>query len=306
MRILITGTGGLLGLSLALELSGQHEVIGADRKGLLGQQVFEARQADLLDPGSVRLLIDDVQPGAIIHCAAMANVDTCESDPQLAARMNADLPGWIAAEADRISAQLVHISTDAVFDGQQGGYTEESPTHPLSVYAQTKLDGEQQVFAAKPDAVVTRVNLFGWSASGRRSLAEFFYHNLAAGNPVKGFTDVYFCPILVNDLAGVFAEIFQRQLSGLYHLVSPECMTKYDFGLAIAEKFSFDSAQIEPVSVSDFGLKAARSPLLTLDNTKLSTALGHPLPDVRAGLERFYQLQQQGYPEQLKQMVVHD
>lgn len=303
MRILITGTGGLLGLNLALELSGQHTVIGADRKALVGQDVFEARQVDLLTPAAVAHLVETAQPDAIIHCAAMAIVDACESDPQLAARMNAELPGWMAAEASRCGAQLVHISTDAVFDGQEGSYTEKSPTNPLSVYAQTKLDGERAVLEVMPQAVVTRVNLFGWSASGDRSLAEFFYHNLAAGKPLKGFTDVHFCPILVNDLADVFAEIFQRQLNGLFHLVSPECMTKYAFGLAIAEKFGFDAELIEPVSVNDFGLKAARSPRLTLDNSKLSQALGHPLPDTRAGLERFYQLQQHGYPDRLKRLV---
>lgn len=306
MRILITGTGGLLGLNLALELSKQHTVIGADRKALPGQNVFQSHQVDLLVPGAVSELIDTAEPDAIIHCAALANVDACESEPELASRMNAELPGLFAAHAARNGVQLVHISTDAVFDGEKGNYTEDDPTNPLSIYATTKLDGEHSVFEAMPDAVVTRVNLFGWSASGTRSLAEFFYHHLAAGKPLKGFTDVHFCPILVNDLADIFAEIFQKQLSGLYHLVSPECMTKYDFGVLIAQKFGFDPGQIEPVTVEAFGLKAARSPRLTLNTTKLSAALGHALPDVRAGLERFYQLGQSGYPARLKQIVEFD
>lgn len=306
MRILITGTGGLLGLNLALELSKRQTVIGADRKALVVQQAFETRQVDLLAPGAVESLVETSQPDAIIHCAAMAVVDACEADPEMAARMNAELPGRMAAEALRCGSQLVYISTDAVFDGLAGGYNEESPTNPLSVYAQTKLDGEQAVIEAMPSAVVTRVNLFGWSASGNRSLAEFFYHNLAAGRAVKGFTDVSFCPILVNDLADVFLEIFQRRLSGLYHLVSPACLTKYAFGVAIAEKFGFDPDNIEPVSVNDFGLMAARSPRLTLDNSKLSTALGHALPDVHTGLERFYQLHLHGHPDRLKQMVLAD
>ncbi len=306
MRILITGTGGLLGLNLALELSRQHTVIGTDRKALMRQDVFESHQADLLSPDAVSQLMDAAEPDAVIHCAAMADVDACESDPERAARMNAELPGIFARHAARHGAQLVHISTDAVFDGQEGNYIEDDPTNPLSVYARTKLAGEYAVLDAMPGAVVTRVNLFGWSASGSRSLAEFFYHNLVAGNPLKGFTDVYFCPILVNDLASVFVEIFERRLSGLYHLVSPECMNKYQFGVMIAEKFGFDPNQIEPVSVDDFGLKAARSPRLTLNTGKLTAALGHPPPDVYSGLERFVALQQQGYPEKLKQMVVFD
>ena len=200
-------------------------------------------------------------------------------------------------------ARLVHISTDAVFDGETGGYTEEDATNPLSVYAQTKLYGEEAVLSAMPEAVVTRNNIFGWSATANRSLAEFFYYSLASGMPLKGFTDVKFCPILVNDLASVFVKIFEKKLSGLYHLVSPLGLSKYQFGVRIAEMFGFDPAAIEPVKVADFGLKAARSPLLTLDTSKLSQALGQPLPDVFDGLERFYQLHQQGHPEKLKAML---
>jgi dTDP-4-dehydrorhamnose reductase len=304
MRILVTGAGGLLGLSLAVELSKTHTVIAADRKAIASSAGFETVQMDLLSPDAPARLLDETRPDAVIHCAALANVDACETDPDLAQQLNADLPGAMATAANRVGAHLVHISTDAVFDGASGGYTEEDATHPLSVYAETKLDGERQVFAAMPSAVVTRVNLFGWSASGSRSLAEFFYFSLRDGKPPKGFIDVQFCPILVNDLAEVFVAIFERKLSGLYHLVSPVSMTKYAFGVAIAERFGFDPAAIEPVSVADFGLKAARSPLLTLDTTKLSAALGRPLPDVRGGLERFYQLREQGYPEMLAGLVL--
>jgi len=303
MKILITGSSGLLGLNLALELSKAHAVTGADRNPLSGRDAFEAVPVDLLEPGAVPALLDQVEPDAVIHCAAMANVDACESDPQMAARLNAELPGEIAAQAAKRGVRLVHISTDAVFDGQTGGYTEDDPTNPLGVYAQTKLDGERRVLEAMPEAVVTRINIFGWSALGTRSLAEFFYYRLAEGKPLKGFTDVYFCPILVNHIASVFAEILEQRLSGLYHLVSPKCLTKYGFGVEIAARFDFDPDAIEPVRVADFGLKAARSPRLTLDTARLSAALGRPLPDVFAGLDRFYQLHQQGYPERLRQML---
>ncbi len=303
MKILITGSSGLLGLNLALELSADHQVVGADRNLLASKPYFESVGVDLLAPDAVVRLMDDIRPDAVIHCAALANIDACESDPEVAQRLNAWLPGEIAARCAEHGAQLVHISTDAVFDGKVGGYTEEDTPNPLSVYAQTKLDGEESVFSAMPEAAVTRINIFGWSATANRSLAEFFYYGLAAGKPLKGFTDVCFCPLLVDDLAGVFARIFEKQLSGLYHLVSPVGLSKHEFGVRIAEMFGFDPAVIEPVRVADFGLKAARSPLLTLDTSKLSQALGQPLPDVFDGLERFYQLHQQGHPEKLKAML---
>lgn len=306
MKILVTGAGGLLGLNLALELSKTHQVIATDRKALSLPGGIQAVQADLLAENSLPVLFDGTKPAAVIHCAALANVDACESDPAFSHKINAELPGRIAAECAHRGVKLIQISTDAVFDGQRGGYTEDDQTNPLSVYAQSKLDGERLVFEAHPGAVVTRVNLFGWSASGNRSLAEFFYYGLEAGKPLKGFTDVTFCPILVNDLADVFADIFAKNLSGLYHLVSPVGMTKHAFGAAIAEKFGYDPARIEPVSVADFGLKAARSPNLMLDVSKLTAALGHELPDVHGGLDRFYQLYQSGHPQRLSTMVAEE
>lgn len=306
MKILVTGAGGLLGLNLSLELSKTHQVIGTDRKLLHLPGNGTSLQADMLVDNALPALLDQTEPDAVIHCAALANVDACESDPAFSHQINAELPGNLATECARRGVKLIHISTDAVFDGESGGYSEDDPTNPLSVYARDKLDGERLVFEAYPGAVVTRVNLFGWSASGDRSLAEFFYYNLAAGNPLKGFTDVTFCPILVNDLAGVFADIFAKDLSGLYHLVSPVGMTKHAFGAAIAEKFGYDPARIEPVRVADFGLKAARSPNLTLDVSKLTNALGRTLPDTPSGLERFYQLYQAGHPQKLRALVVDE
>ena len=189
-----------------------------------------------------------------------------------------------------------------MFDGQRGGYTEEDAPNPLSVYARTKLDGERAVLQANPQAIIARVNLFGWSLTGRRSLGEFFFYNLQAGKRVKGFTDVYFCPLLANELAQVLLKMLAAGLSGLYHVVSRECLSKYDFGVRLARRFGLDETLITAASVAQGGLKAARSPNLTLRNDKLAQALGEPLPSVSTGLEGLYTLYQQGYPQWLKRL----
>lgn len=194
---------------------------------------------------------------------------------------------------------MVHVSTDAVFDGLKGTYREEDTPNPLSVYARSKLAGELTVLDANPQALIARLNLFGWSVTGKRSLAEFFYFNLKAGRRINGFTDVFFCPLLVNDLASLFIEMLEREMTGLYHVFSPECTSKYEFGVAVARRFGLDETLINPVSVSDAGLVAARSPNLTMCTEKLSTALGHPLPTWQKGLERLADLQKQGYQQRL-------
>ena len=120
---------------------------------------------------------------------------------------------------------------------------------------------------------------------------------------MKGFTDSLFCSMLVNDLAGILLEILEKELSGVYHAVSPEVMSKYDFGVWIAERFGFDAGLIAPISVGEAGLAAARSPNLTLRTDKLREALGHELPNISDGLEQFYALYQAGYRDKLKKLV---
>jgi len=303
MQVLITGASGLLGLNLALEAAKQHTVYGVVNHHPLHTDAFGVIQADLLAPGGLQRLLDEIQPDWVIHCAALANLDDCEADPHLAQRLNAALPAELAKLVAKGGARLLTISTDAVFDGLKGDYAEEDTPNPLSVYARTKLDGERAVMAANPHALVARVNLFGWSASGKRSLAEFFFNNLSAGKRVMGFTDVFFCPLLVNDLAHLLLTMLEKSLHGLYHVVSREATSKYDFGLAVARRFGLDESLIAPTPLAQASLRAARSANLTLRTDKLAAALGQPLPSWREGLERFYQLYREGYPSYLKQLI---
>ncbi len=302
MRILVTGASGLLGLNLALETAKEHAVFGTVNQHAVNTRAFTVIQSDLLAPGAVERLLEQTQPDWVIHCAALADLDACEANPALARQLNTELPEKLATYVDRGGARLLHVSTDAVFDGRQGSYREEDEPNPLSVYARTKLEGERAVAEANPAAVIARVNLFGWSMYGKRSLGEFFFYNLKAGKEVMGFTDVYFCPLLVNHLAGIMVKIMEAGLRGLYHVVCSECLSKYDFAVALARTFELDENLIRPTLVDQGGLKAARSSNLNLKADKLTQALGEPLPDLPTGLQHFYTLYQQGYPQRIRQM----
>jgi dTDP-4-dehydrorhamnose reductase len=297
--MLVTGASGLLGLNLCLMSAGQHELTGLVNRRNLQDAPFTTLQGDLLADGAAAKLLDQVEPEVLIHCAAMADVDSCERDPLTAQAINAQVPAHLAELCARRNIRMVHISTDAVFDGQRGSYTEEDQPNPLSVYGRTKLEGEQGVLAANPRALVLRVNFYGYSLSGRRSLAEFFLNNLIAGQPLKGFTDVHFCPLYVADLVDVIFASLASGLEGLYHAVSPECLSKYDFGRRIADKFGLDGNLIQPVSVNDGNLLAKRSPNLTLRVGKLQQA-GVDLPGQAEGLEHFHRHFRHGFPELVK------
>lgn len=299
-RVLVTGASGLLGLNFCLQMYPMLSVVGVRHTHELKKAPFLTLSSDLAEDGALEKLLDNVQPDILIHCAALANLDSCEADPDLARRVNAFLPGKLAVLSARHHFKLVHISTDAVFDGTRPGYTEEDEPHPLGVYAATKLEGERLVLEADNRAIVARVNFYGWSLNGRRSLAEWFISNLSVGTPVKGFTDVHFCPLMVNDLVDILWQMTEQDLSGLYHVLSPEGLSKFEFGQRLAEKFDLKADLISPSSWKEASLKAARANDLRLSTTKLAAVLKKPLPDINSGIQRFHDLYSLGWEQWIK------
>lgn len=318
MRILITGASGLLGLNLALETAQggpagnvpsdaahsdeRHTVFGVVNQHVLHTDLFKVIKADLLVPGELERLLDQTQPDWVINCAALAILDACETNPELARQLNTEMPRKLAAIVARSGARLLHVSTDSVFDGERGDYSEEDTPEPVNTYARTKLAGEQAVTQTNPDAVIARVVMYGWSMSGKRSLAEWFLNNLRSGNSMLGFTDVFFCPLWVNDLAKLFLMMLSNGLKGLYHVVSPKSTSKYHFGVAISRQFELDESLITRASMAEAGLRTVRAPNLTLRSDKLAHDLGINLPTWEDGLPYFYDQYRQGYAQLLQKM----
>jgi len=299
-RLLVTGASGLLGISLALEAMREYEVIGADR-GKLKSAPFQILRADLMDKNAIDSILDSAQPDWLVNCAALANLDECEEHPDRARILNTEFPGALADACTKKRIRFMHISTDAVFDGKKTDlYTEEDQPNPLGVYSRTKLDGERAVQEVNAEAIVARVNFFGWSLSGKHSLGEFFVANLSADKSVSGFTDVVFCPIFVNHTARFLLGMLEKGLCGLYHVVGAQPMSKYQFGVEIARKFGLRESLISPRSVEGSGLAARRSHNLWLSTHKVSTDLGREIPQFSTGLDEFYTQYQQGYPQKIR------
>ncbi len=299
-RILVTGISGLLGLNFAQEMMDKHEIIGVDR-GKLVHAPFKVLKQDLLDGDAVESILDLVQPEWLVNCAALADLEACEDNPEIAKRTNTDLPRHLARACKARNIPFAHISTDAVFDGEKDGfYKEEDHPNPQGVYAKTKFEGEWAVLTESPTAIVARVNFFGWSLGGKRSLAEFFFNNLTNNKSMSGFTDIIFCPLLVNDTARILVKMLQRGLSGLYHLVGPQAMSKYQFGVEIARKFSLPENEISPKSIMSSSLTARRSHNLWLSTHKLSTDLREDIPEFSTGLAEFYTQYKQDYPQKIR------
>src|SRR6266498_3383476 len=299
-RILITGASGLLGINLAMEAKREHEVVGVDR-GKLKSAPFQVLKADILKTDEIDSILEATNPDWLINCAALANLEMCEADPVQARNLNTDLPGEVATACAKRNIRFIHISTDSVFDGtKEGIYSEEDQPSPPGVYSQTKLDGERAVEQVDPRAIIARVNFYGWSLGAKRSLGEFFVNNLSEGKNVNGFTDVVFCPMWVNHLSCTLVEMLEKNLSGLYHVVGAQAMSKYQFEVEIARRFGLRESLISEQSVERSSLTAPRSHYLWLSVHKLSTDLGHEIPSFSTGLDGFYTQFQQGYPQKIR------
>jgi dTDP-4-dehydrorhamnose reductase len=302
-RLLVTGASGLLGANLLLAARASHQLIAASRRQRIVLAGAECVQVDLAQPGAAHDLLRDTHPDAVIHCAAFTDVDACEGHPELAERLNAEVPGWLAEACAREGTRLIHISTDAVFDGERGGYTEDDQPLPINVYGATKLRGEQAVLTAFPSATVIRTNIFGWNAQPKLGLAEWFVERLRLGERCTGFTDVTFSPLAVDDLAAGLLNLLSRSSPGVLHIAGTETVSKYDFGRRVAAAFGLPAERIVPGSVDASPLRARRPHKMTLDVRRAEAALDAPMPRLEPGLRRWREQEVDGTLDRLRALI---
>ena len=299
--MIVTGASGLLGANLCLVAADR----GLDVTAVSSRTPFRAdgvvtAQLDLRDAAAVREVVERARPRVVVHCAAMTDVDACESEPERAFAVNAQATATLAEAAAGVGARLVAVSTDAVFDGQTGGYTEIDPVSPVNVYAQSKLAGERAALEASPTHLVVRTTLFGWNAQPKRSLAEWALARLDAGDRVPGFTDAVFAPLEASTLGEVLLDLVETGASGVVHVGSRDAVSKFDFARAVAETFGHDPDRVDPTLMTDVPFRAPRPPRTALDASRAAGLLGRPLPTVQDGLARMRDLRADGWRERLR------
>ena len=215
-------------------------------------------------------------------------------------RINAQVPGELAAGARSVGARFVYISTDAVFDGVSGGYQESDPVAPSNWYARGKAAGEAAVLREMPEALVLRVNIYGWNLQPKSSLAEWVLARLQSAETVPGFVDTTFAPVLANDLADWILRLVALGCSGIYHVASSDWCSKYQFARSIAQVFQLDPSLVLESRLDASSLSAPRPRNTWLRADKLADALGHGMPTVCEGLRRFRALRDNGFFGRLK------
>jgi dTDP-4-dehydrorhamnose reductase len=267
MRWTILGAGGQLGRSLAHALAGaeRHQLVAAPRHDEL----------DVADGDAVRAFLADrdVGPGDVVaNAAAFTQVDRCESEPALAARVNAEAPAALARLCAERGVRLVHVSTDYVFDGEaRRPYTEDDPTGPRSVYGRTKLAGEHGVLAALPAALVVRSCwLFGPGRNFVRTMIEQAQARRTAPDRtgLRVVDDQFGSPTYTADLAEALVRLVEGGASGLYHAANRGVATWWDLARETLDRAGFRDLVIERVRTSEFPRPAPRPAYSALDCSK--------------------------------------
>lgn len=281
---LITGVTGLLGSNAALELARRHRIVGSARTMPHDVSIGFA-SADLSKPASRAGLVEKASAQIVLHAAAISSINECEQDPELAHEVNVLASADLAAQARAFGARFVYVSTDAVFDGARGGYLEADEPSPISEYGRSKVAAERAVLAANPDALIARVNFYGWSPDGQRSLAEFFFHRLSRGETVPGFDDVAVSTTYVGHLVEMLEQLIDLGASGIVNVVSSEPTSKYEFGRRLALSFGFDQKLVLAAKSTDH-LAIRRGSRLNLSTKRLTALLGTTPPSQQDGMDR--------------------
>ncbi|MBW1944392.1 MAG: UDP-4-amino-4,6-dideoxy-N-acetyl-beta-L-altrosamine transaminase, partial [Deltaproteobacteria bacterium] len=227
----------------------------------------------------------------------------CERNKALARKIHVSATRDIVEALQDRDIKLIYISTDAVYDGGRGHFSEETDgLDPKNQYGITKLEGEQEVLR-KEGALILRTNIFGWNIQNKRSLGEWVLQELTAGKGIKGFQDARFSTIYTMELAHVIDLAIERNLAGVFNCGASDVCSKYAFAQKIAGHFGLDKTLITPISIDDGPFEGKRGKDLSLDVSKLENALGYALPSIDYSVERFYRDFMIGLPERIGREV---
>lgn len=267
MKIAVLGSRGRLGAALVKKWADEHDVRG-----------FARPEFDLLDAASIDRALGEAEPfDWVVNCAAHTNVDACERQPEEARLANAVSPRRIAERCARIGARFLHISTDYVFDGRQREpYAEEAAPSPLSVYGQSKADGEFGVLSALPTALVARVSwVFG---PEKPSFIDMLLRNASGSAKVAAIDDKWSTPSYTDDLAaGLHALMAVDAPGGVYHVSNSGACTWREYGehaLRCADTLGLPvkTTTVEPLAMRDMETFVAERPVYTVLSTEKFTA----------------------------------
>jgi len=257
VKISITGTSGLLGRKM-VELARQHHNVlpTHSTKPFFPSSV----KMDITNKSEVQQVFRKFMPKIVVHTAAETNVDKCEVDREHAWKVNAIGTRNVAEACKGIGAKIIYVSTDYVFNGEKGSYSEEDEPNPINYYGTTKLDGEKFVMDLCEDHVIARTSvLYGWHP-WKSNFVKWVIESLRNEKQISVVNDHFNSPTLADNLAEILLKTIEKDLKGIYHTAGSERINRFDFTLKIAEIFNLNSSLIKPIKMNELKVWVAKRP----------------------------------------------
>lgn len=287
MRLLVTGAGGFVAGSILRQAPDAWEIAALSRSAAsLARSGLSWMTTDICDAAEVAAAFDAFRPDAVIHTAAIADIDYCEAHQEAATRVNATATAHIVQQCAQRGRRLIYLSTDTVFDGVRGGYAESDAPGPLNHYAATKVAAERLVSAAACPTVVARVALvMGLPMLGAgNSFLSRMLPVLAQGKELGVPDQEIRSPIDVVTLGRALLELAQSEFTGVLHLAGNDWLNRHAMVRRIAERFGYDPALVIPANPIHLPGRAPRPRDVSLQNGKARAVLRTPMQDLDGGI----------------------
>ncbi|MFC6614905.1 dTDP-4-dehydrorhamnose reductase [Halopenitus salinus] len=280
MRILVVGENGLLGGNVATIADQRGATVVGTYHSVDPGFDQPSYQLDITSRTDVEDLLNETDPDAVINCAAMTDVDGCESDPDRAHAVNAEGAEHLARAADAIDATLIHTSTDYIFNGERDTpYPEDAVPDPQQVYGESKLAGERLVRDAHSSPLIARLSfVYGRSLpDGTLSgFPQWVRDRARSGDEIPLFTDQRITPSYAAATASTLLDLLEAGQNGTFHVASRSCVTPYEFGELLLQEIGFDDATLTESSMTDVERDAKRPRNTCFDTTKVERTLSRP------------------------------
>ena len=287
MNILVLGAGSRTAASLMPMLIDETDdtLTVVSRQAVLSSSPrVTSIEADITDRATLREIMMSTLPQAVVNLAAMTHVDRCETDRHECWLLNVTLVENIARFCRATDAHLVHLSTDYIFDGSRGPYTETDTPNPISYYGKSKLAGENIVSSAGIDATIVRTNVVYGPSPNHPDFVRYVLQSIDQQQPVNAADDQYSNPTYVDDIAEAIMRIIEKRRLGVYNVAGRDYLSRYEFACKIAETFKLPTDLINAVSTDSLALPARRPLRGGLVPLKAEADLGMEMSGVIPGL----------------------
>jgi len=252
-------------------------------------------QLEITDRDATLRLVREVQPKVIVNAAALTNVDYCETHKEEAESVNVGGARNLAEAAEKNNARLLHISTDSVFDGTYGHYTELDTPNPLNHYSTTKLASERVVSQLSNYAIARPSVIYGWhsrpantssSSTKAMNFAMFVLDKLRRNEAVRAVRDQYSCPTFADDIAEALLRLAKSRENGMFHTAGRSCLSRYEFAIKLSQAFGYPTSLVQPVFSSEFHQIAQRPKNCCLRIDKAEKILGMRFLTAEEGINK--------------------